>query len=203
MSQGYSDADVNRAESYKARVKAVALKSSAPDLNSYLSSLEMWGEFWVARQQDLSRLAQMETKTNQFNLTTRRWTSDQISQFMIEQDHDVLCFKLTDCFADHGLVGTMVVSYQGEEARILSWLLSCRVFSRTCEEFMLTKLVARAQKRGIHRIFGNYISTEKNKVVASLFSSLGFTGIDNSGSFVLEISNMSLPETFVLSKTID
>src|SRR3990170_2971012 len=158
-SHGFSDADIKRAESYQARAKLATLRVTAPDIDTYLSSMEMRGEVWVARQEDLPRLTQMEAKTNQFNLTTRRWTSDQISRFMAAHDHDVLCFQLIDRFADHGLVGSMVISYQGSEARILSWLLSCRVFSRTCEEFMLSELVKRAQERGVHRIVGEYIAT--------------------------------------------
>lgn len=202
-SQGFSAEDIRRAESYKARAKAATLQSAAPDLDAYLCSLEMCGEVWVARQDDLPRLAQMESKTNQFNLTARRWSAEQISRFMAAHDHDVLCFQLSDRFADHGLVGTMIVSYQGAEVRILSWLLSCRVFSRTCEEFMLEKLVARAQERGVHRIVGEYIATDKNQVVAKLFTRLGFAATDNSGLFVLEMSNASLPRTFVANKVTD
>lgn len=202
-SQGFSAEDIKRVESYKARAKAVTLQSVAPDLDTYLCSLEMCGEAWVARQEDLPRLAQMEAKTNQFNLTTRRWTSDQISRFMVAHDHDVLCFQLIDRFADHGLVGTIIVSYQGVEARILSWLLSCRVFSRTFEEFMLSELVKCVQARGVHRIVGKYIATEKNKVVANLFARLGFVVNDNSGLFELEMSNAFLPQTFVSSKATE
>lgn len=200
-SQGFSDEDIKRAESYRARAKLATLQATAPDIDTYLSSLEMRGEVWLARQEDLLRLAQMEAKTNQFNLTTRRWTSDHISRFMAAHDHDVLCFQLIDRFADHGLVGSMTISYQGEEARILSWLLSCRVFSRTCEEFMLSELVRYALERGVRKILGEYVSTEKNKVVANLFTRLGFVSIDNSGLFVLDMSNASLPKTFVSNKT--
>jgi len=199
-SQGFSAEDLKRAESYQARAKLAALQATATDLDTYLSSMAMHGEVWVARQEDLSRLAQMEAKTNQFNLTTRRWTSEQISRFMAAADHDVLCFQLADRFADHGLVGSMIVSYQGTEARILSWLLSCRVFSRTGEEFMLSKLVERARERQAHRIVGEYIAAGKNKVVSRLFSRLGFVESDNSGLFVLEMSSASLPQTFVSSK---
>ena len=199
-SQGFSAEDLKRAESYQAKAKSATLQGAALDLETYLSSMEMHGEVWIARKEDLPRLAQMEAKTNQFNPTTRRWTSEQISQFMAAQDHDVLCFQLIDRFADHGLVGNMIVSYQGAEVRILSWLLSCRVFSRTCEEYMLSKLVKRAQERGVHRVVGEYIATEKNKVVADLFTNLGFVITDNGGLFALEMPNASLPQTFVSTK---
>jgi FkbH-like protein len=187
-SQGYSDEDIKRSKSYRARAKTAILQASAPDLESYLSSIEMYGEMWGARHQDISRLAQMEAKTNQFNITTRRWTAEQILSFIDADDHDVFCFQLTDRFADHGLVGSMIVSYQDTEVRILSWLLSCRVFSRTCEEFMLSELVKYAVEKGASRIIGEYLATEKNKVVANLFNRLGFVAADH-GLSVIEVSN--------------
>lgn len=200
-SQGFSAEDIKRTESYRARAKSATLQAAIPDLDTYLSSMEMRGEVWVARQEDLPRLVQMEARTNQFNLTTRRWTSEQISRFMEDaHDHDILCFQLIDRFADHGLVGTIIVSYQDTEARILSWLLSCRVFSRTCEEFMLSELVKRAQERGANRIVGEYIATEKNKIVTNLFTRLEFVATDHSGLFILEMSSTSLPKTFVSNK---
>jgi FkbH-like protein len=73
-SQGFSAEDLKRTSSYKARTKSESLRTSATNLESYLSSLQMTGDVWVARQEDLARLTQMEAKTNQFNLTTRRWT---------------------------------------------------------------------------------------------------------------------------------
>jgi FkbH-like protein len=199
-SQGYSDEDIKRSKSYQAKAKTATLQASTPDLETYLVSLEMHGEFWIARHEDIPRLAQMEAKTNQFNLTTRRWTADHISRFIDADDHDVFCFRLSDRFADHGLVGSMIVSYQGAEARILGWLLSCRVFSRTCEEFMLPELVKCARTRGVQRIVGEYVATEKNQVVANLFTRLGFVAPDNDGLFVLELSNASLPQTSVSIK---
>jgi len=199
-SQSYSEEDVKRSKSYQARAKTAALQVSAPDLESYLTSMEMHGEIWLARNEDIARLAQMEAKTNQFNMTTRRWTAHNIGRFIDADDHDVLCFQLFDIFADHGLVGSMIISYQGAEIRILSWLLSCRVFSRTCEEFMLSELVKHALEKGVSRIIGEYVATEKNKIVASLYSRLGFVAIDNDGLFELEISDAHIPPSYILPK---
>ena len=197
-SQGFSTDDLKRSQSYQARTQAVSLRQNATDLESYLSSMEMKGEVWTARQEDILRLTQMEAKTNQFNLTTRRWTSDRINGFMANDNYDVLCFSLVDRFADHGLVGSMVVSYMGTEVRILSWLLSCRVFSRTCEEFMLTDLVRRAMNRGATRMVGEFIATGKNGIVSNLLTRLGFVADeDKSGIFVMNVSNATLPRTFV------
>ncbi len=198
--QEFSDVDMKRTASYQARAISARLKVATPDFDSYLASLEMHGAVWPARQEDLPRLAQMEIKTNQFNLTTRRWTAEQLASFMTGSDHDVLCFNLVDRFADHGLVGSLVVSYHADEARVLSWLLSCRVFSRTCEEFMRDELVKRAQERGISRIIGEYSATEKNAVVADLFKRIGFAITDRHGTFRLDLPSVGLAKTFISQK---
>jgi FkbH-like protein len=195
--QEFSDVDLKRTASYQARAMSARLKVTAPDFESYLVSLTMCGSVWSARPEDLSRLAQMEVKTNQFNLTTRRWTAEQLMNFMTRPDHDVLCFSLVDRFADHGLVGSMIVSYQAGEARILSWLLSCRVFSRTCEEFIRDELIKRAKERGIATIVGEYSVTDKNAVVSDLFKRIGFETTENNGLFRLDLPHAELAKTFI------
>jgi FkbH-like protein len=200
-SQNYSTEDVNRTASYRARKQSTQLQAHAADLDTYLESLEMRGEVWSAKSADIGRLAQMEAKTNQFNLTTRRWTASHLTGFMQAEDHDALCFQLVDRFADHGLVGSMVVHYKNEEARILSWLLSCRVFSRTCEEFMLIDLIQRAKRRGIRQIIGEYVSTPKNKVVENLFARLGFEPRGATGKYGLTLSSRGLPRSLIRNAT--
>jgi len=196
-SQGLSVEDIKRTDSYQARAKAAEMQAVAPDLESYLTSLQMHGSLGIARQEDLARLAQMETKTNQFNVTTRCWSSDQVAKFMAMPNHDVLCFHMMDRFTDHGFVGSMIVSYEGNKARILSWLLSCRVFSRTCEEFMLGELIGLAVERGALTLHGEYVATEKNKVISGLYASLGFERLDDAGRFSLNLADVSVPKTLI------
>ena len=199
-SQHFSKEDIKRSNSYQARAKSVALQASAPDLETFLMSMKMHGEFRKARHEDIPRLAQMEMKTNQFNVTTRRWSAEQISQFIIDKEYDVFTFQLSDCHTDHGLVGSLFVSYRDKDVQILSWLLSCRVFSRTCEEFMMAELVTLAERRGFNRIIGEYIPSEKNKVIANLFVRLGFVDIDNNRLFAMKFSEIVLPQTYICSQ---
>ena len=190
-SQAMSKEDLCRTKSYQALNNSEALKIQATDLSSYLESLEMTGRFSVAVDNDLIRLTQMEMKTNQFNLTTRRWTSNQISGFMSSKNHDVFCLHLKDRFADHGLVASMVVEYGCKEARILSWLLSCRVFSRTCEEFMMDNLIVRAKKKGVLKISGQYLPTEKNQVIQDLYIKFGFVKLLHQQIFECDITSVT------------
>jgi FkbH-like protein len=196
-SQFFSDADVGRARSYTARIQAKSLRSTATDLSSYLNSLQMIGQVCVAGPDDLSRLAQMEAKTNQFNLTTRRWTSAKLSEFMVQMNHEVICFRMKDCFTDHGLVGSMVLRYDDDEIKILSWILSCRVFSRTCEEFMFLFLISLAKQRRSSKIIGEIILTEKNKIFRDLYNRLGFLSYQPEGFFVYEMRRAVSPITYI------
>lgn len=171
----FSHEDLSRTASYHGRKMADIAKTSAANLEDYLAGLKMDGLIWSARDEDLHRLSQMENKTNQFNMTTKRWSADQLRQFMMSDNHDVICFRLVDKFADHGLVSSLVVRYENNSAHILSWLMSCRVLSRTAEEFILNDLIERARSRNATEIIGEYRPTEKNIIVSDLYKRLGFT----------------------------
>ena len=167
-------ADLGRAASYRARRAAAEEAAQSADLGTYLAGLAMQGALEAARPADLARLAQMEQKTNQFNLTTRRYDERAIAGFLARADAVVLSFRLADKFADHGLVASLIAVEEGDVLRIDSWLMSCRVFSRSAEQFMLRGLLAIAQARGIDAIRGEYRPTPKNAVVAGLYERLGF-----------------------------
>src|SRR6185437_5370259 len=113
-------------------------------------------------------------------------------------DHEVLCFKLVDRFADHGLVSSVVVRYSNSEARIVSWLMSCRVFSRGAEEFILNALLQRAEEQGATTIVGEYIPSAKNGVVADLYPRLGFEA--RNGAYELAVRPDAKRHTFVKSE---
>jgi FkbH-like protein len=166
--------DMVRAASYAGRRRAAQLQEQATDLESYLISLAMTGIVYSARPQDLPRLAQMELKTNQFNLTTRRYSIEDIKRLMEDRGAVVMALKLADRFAEHGLVGSLIGVLEPDAVRIDSWLMSCRVFSRTAEEYMLLRLIDYARARGVHRLRGEYLASPKNSVVADLYQRMGF-----------------------------
>jgi FkbH-like protein len=124
----------------------------------------------------------MELKTDQFNLTTRRYTEEQLRQLMARPDVVCLTFRLRDRFADHDLVSSLLGVIDGETLRIDSWLMSCRVFSRTAEHFIVNELARLAARRRVGRVVGEYRPTEKNRVVADLFPRLGFRPEVEGGS---------------------
>ncbi len=179
--QAYTPADFQRSTAYTARSLAQRAQAEAPDLASYLRGLDMVGQLAPAQQAELPRLAQLEHKTNQFNLTTRRYTQAQLAACLQRSDALVLSLHLKDRFGDHGLVGALVALHEGSALRIDSWLLSCRVFSRTAEHFMLAGLARWALQQGATALLGEYHPTARNALVADLYARLGFTRIGTDG----------------------
>jgi len=172
--QELSTADLQRAASYQARVQSAALQAEAPDLESYLLSLEMKGIVKLADESDLPRLAQLEMKTNQFNLSTRRLSLDQLRAMSVSGDTIVLAVSLADRFADHGLVSYLAASCSGSQMVITDWLMSCRVFARTLEQFVFNHLVTHAVTRGLSSIEARFTPTAKTLSMGGLFRQLGF-----------------------------
>ena len=184
--QAYTTEDLGRAAAYTARAAALAEQAEATDIGSYLAGLAMKGRLYVPDEADIARLAQLEQKTNQFNVTTRRYSEASIRGFLGRDDAIVLAFRLADRFGDHGLVSTLIAFHEGDTLRIDSWLMSCRVFSRSAEQYILRGLRQMAQQRGAKRLRGEYRPTPKNDVVADVYTRMGFVAVDGTW-FVREV----------------
>jgi FkbH-like protein len=170
----YTPEDLARAQSYTVRRQVEEARAQTVDMPSFLRSLEMRGRLYEATGSDLPRIAQLEQKTNQFNLTTRRYSASAIDEYAERPDVVMLAFGLRDKFGNHGLVSSLIGLLEGSSLRIDSWLMSCRVFSRTVEAFIMQRLIDLARQRGAQRIVGEYLPTERNRVVADLYQRLGF-----------------------------
>ncbi len=176
--QRLGDADFARGAAYQARAQAHAACADAADLRGFLSGLGMRGRVFAADDGSLARIAQLESKTNQFNLTTRRYDETRIRDFAARRDALVLAATLSDRFGDHGLVSSLIAVADDDALVIESWLMSCRVFSRTLEQFVMRALVERTRARGLARIVGRYAASPNNGVVADLFPRLGFSALE-------------------------
>jgi FkbH-like protein len=176
----YTQEDLGRGAAYGARAAALAEQAEATDIGGYLAGLGMKGSLRRLTEADIARVAQLEMKTNQFNVTTRRYGEAAIRGFMEREDAVVLAFRLADRFGDHGLTSTLVAFREGDTMRIDSWLMSCRIFSRSAEQFILRGLIGIAAELGVKRVLGMYLPTAKNDVVADLYPRLGFAMVDKS-----------------------
>ncbi|MDF3812582.1 MULTISPECIES: HAD-IIIC family phosphatase [Rhodopseudomonas] len=167
--------DVSRSRSYAARGRRLAEIEEATDLDGYLRGLCMTMSVESVGSNNISRVTQLINKTNQFNLTTRRYSEVQVEKFVATPGNIGLAFRLRDRLDDAGLIA--VILAQAEEAgalRIDSWLMSCRVLGRRVEAASLEALVQVAGLVGATGLIGEYIPTARNALVAPHYESLGF-----------------------------
>jgi len=175
--------DRQRTESYYAMARNESLRRSAASVEEYLQELGMEIEWGPADEVTLDRVTQLINKTNQFNLTTRRYTLEQTGRLMRSRDRWFCWFRLRDRFADHGLIAVLLAERGAVEWRVDSWLMSCRVLGRGVERFMFQKLAEAARDESATALRAWFIPTAKNAVVKDLLPGLGFVQAEDS-SFV-------------------
>jgi FkbH-like protein len=172
-----SQEDIERAATYTANAKRASVERKFTNYGEYLDSLEMSAEIDEFRPIYLERITQLISKTNQFNLTTRRYTFTEIEDIAGSSLHVAMYGRLTDMFGDNGLISVIIgrVDDNMRDLHIDLWIMSCRVLKRDMEFAMLDALVERAKKAGVSRIRGYYLQTAKNNMVAEHYATLGFT----------------------------
>lgn len=172
---GLTEEDRQRTELYVQERRRRELRASAGDIDQYLRSLNMRMTIGVNDARQVARIAQLTQRTNQFNLTTRRYSEADIRQWMTDPDRLVAHFRLTDVFGDSGLVGVALVrGVRGPVAEFDSFLLSCRVIGRQAETTFLHALLELLRQRGVRRVEASYIPTKKNGLVKDFWPRHGF-----------------------------
>jgi FkbH-like protein len=170
--------DLKRARYYQDNVMRGNLRTRANNLEDYLASLEMTITFQPFDATGRARILQLLNKSNQYNLTTRRYTEPEILE--VENDSKVftLQVRLTDIFGDNGMIS--VVICRSAEPRVWdidTWLMSCRVLGRKVEHAVLREILRHAQALGIDKLCGTYRPTERNALVVDHYARLGFSKI--------------------------
>lgn len=166
--------DLKRNEMYQENAKRAQLQATFTDYKEYLLSLEMKAVVKSFEPVYLARIAQLTNKSNQFNLTTRRYTQTEIEDISSNQEYITLYGKLTDKFGDNGVVSVVIGHKEGQECHIDLWIMSCRVLKRDMEYAMMDMLVKRCKEEGISRIYGYYYPTAKNSMVCEFYKLQGF-----------------------------
>jgi FkbH-like protein len=174
-SAAMSPEDLARADAYRANVARVAGQSKFADYGEYLDSLQMTAEIGAFKPVYLERITQLINKTNQFTLTTRRYTHAEIEQIAVDRRYVTLYGRLADTFGDHGLISVIIGRLDGAAVHVDLWLMSCRVLKRDMELAMLDALVAAARAAGAPELRGTYSRTPKNALVAEHYPMLGFS----------------------------
>jgi FkbH-like protein len=197
-----TDDDLARTSQYQANKERDALKASTTDLPAYLRGLEMqliWRRF---DQIGLQRTAQLINKTNQFNLTTRRYTEDDVLEIMRDERAFGLQLRLLDRFGDNGIIAILVGRMVNESDLLVdTWLMSCRVLGRQVEPTSLNLIAEQARRLGARRLIGEYVPTKKNGMVRDHYTKLGFRPLDEDASgatrAVLDLDGFVPAETFI------
>ena len=173
-----SEDDVKRSNYYSDNQKRLEKESLFDNYENFLKSLNMKSEIKLFNDNYLERITQLINKTNQFNLTTKRYTIKEVELISKKQNYIPIYGKLSDKFGDNGLISVIIAKITGNICLIEAFLMSCRVLKRGMEYQMLNELVKISKEKNIKKIRGIYRPTLKNSMVNNLFSELGFTLID-------------------------
>ncbi len=184
-----SEDDRNRTEMYRANAQRNAAKRSITDYGEYLDSLEMKAAIKHFEPMYIARIAQLTNKSNQFNVTTRRYTEAEIANISRDPSFIPIYGKLEDKYGDNGVVSVVIGNIKGSELHIDLWIMSCRVLKRDMELAMLDELVRLSKERGITELYGYYYPTAKNSMVRELFGAFGFEKVseDEKGNTVWKL----------------
>ncbi len=169
--------DKKRSDFYKQDQERKILKESVGSLKAFYKSLLMKAVISLNPIHDYKRISQLTQRTNQFNLTTRRYTEGEIKEMIASPQYDVFDIILEDKFGENGIIGVIIIKYSGKEAWIDTFLMSCRVIGRTVENTFWRQVAEFLREKGIEGVYGEYLPTRKNKLVSTLYDNLGFEGL--------------------------
>ena len=175
-----SDEDKNRGAMYRAESRRKTLKAQVTDMESYYFSLEMVIKIQFADEFAIPRISQQTQKTNQFNVTTRRYSDADIKELLESENSDVIYVKLSDIFGDSGIVGACILRYDGSTAFVDTLLLSCRVVGRKVEDILINQVLELAKKKGLKTVVGEYYPTNRNQQVEFFFTEHNFEEIQSN-----------------------
>ncbi|MBQ5440318.1 MAG: HAD-IIIC family phosphatase [Clostridia bacterium] len=186
----FSEDDLKRNEMYKANVQRASMSASFENYSDYLLSLDMNAVIDDFIPMYIQRITQLSNKSNQFNVTTKRYTTAEMEAVFASDEYIRLYGKLTDKFGDNGVVSVVIGKKDGSVLNMELWLMSCRVLKRDMELAMLDTLVERCREQGIETIKGYYCPTAKNSMVKELYGFFGFekTEEDDNGNTVWQLN---------------
>ena len=199
--------DLNRAAYYSSNTRRATCEASFRDYGEFLASLEMRAEIGPFSAMYLERITQLINKTNQFNLTTKRYTSAEVDAIAQDPNFVTLYGRLADKFGDNGLVSVVIGRSVNETLELDLWLMSCRVLNREMELAMFDALLEYCQAKSIRKIVGVYIPSKKNKMVSDHYFKLGFTagaGISETHQlWHYDVSNAQARKSRYICRTTD
>ena len=177
--------DEEKTKQYADNAKRNQLQKTVGSFGDYLKQLAITMER-VDAKANMERLTQLVNKTNQFNLTTKRYSQSEMQQVLENTEKKVYLYRVADCFGDNGIVAAVIVDCHGDVPMIEEFVMSCRIMGKNIEDAIVQDVEQDIKKSGYDRIQGIYLPTAKNKPVAGLYDRLGYqkagevTGTDNA-----------------------
>jgi FkbH-like protein len=200
--------DRRRGDLYRQRAEAETARAGAGSLEDFYRDLAMELSVAPIASRSLPRAAQLTQKTNQFNVTTRRYTESEIAERLSDPGWTGFTVAVKDRFGDHGIVGVALARVEGDALAIDTLLLSCRVIGRTVESAMLARLCDDAVARGLRSLRGTFIATAKNAPARDLFERHGFQKVaegEGGEEWRLDVGSARIgwPDWFALARSGD
>ncbi len=169
-----SEEDLQRTSMYRAETQRKTGQKAYQNFDEFLASLQLVVKTLPVEDAEIPRVAQLTQKTNQFNLTTKRYSEAEIQSFVANKDYDLFYLKLSDRFGDFGIVGVAILKYEKDVGVFDTFLLSCRVLGRGIEEIFLAHCLKIIQGKGKRSAIGQYVPTRKNVMVKDFYEKRGF-----------------------------
>ncbi|WP_240139884.1 HAD-IIIC family phosphatase [Streptomyces sp. MUM 178J] len=169
-----TEEDRERTARYRTEAKRRELREDAPSYQEYLNGLDIEASLSPPTPSELTRVAQLTLRTNQFHLATERLRADDVQRLCARPGHRVLAVRARDRFGDHGLVGVVFLRRDGAVLRIDNYVLSCRVFSRGIESACLTAVLEHARATGARSVLARYLPSPRNAAFAGFYTDHGF-----------------------------
>ncbi len=196
--------DTTRTQSYQQQQQRVEEQTKFVSLDDYLISLNTTATIRPFESSNISRVAQLIQRSNQFNLTTRRYSEAECHSLASDPASHTLTIQIKDKFGDFGLilVSILRIDKVGDQMEIDSFLMSCRVLQRGVEKLAMNEIIGYARTCGLKRLIGRYIPTAKNVMVKSFYESFGFHLVEECSQghaiWALDINDdLDFPHTIV------
>jgi FkbH-like protein len=197
--------DVDRSAYYSSNAQRRSHQLGFGNYGEFLASLEMTAEIGPFCPVYLERITQLINKTNQFNVTGRRYTRAEIEAISRDPAFITLYGRLADKFGDNGLVSVVIGRVSDAKVELDAWLMSCRVLNREMEFAMFDALAEQCRARGIRKIVGVYIPSKKNSVVARHYATLGFSRVGETSEsrelWLYEVASTHSAKTRYIRRT--
>lgn len=171
--------DKEKTKQYQENAKRADLEKSTGSFEDYLTALNI-EIFRVDGKENMNRLHQLVNKTNQFNLTTRRYELAQMQETVESPEKRVYAYRVSDCFGDYGIVAALIVDVSGPVPEVEEFAMSCRIMGKNVENALMHDVEEDLQRAGYEKLQGRYIPTAKNKPVAGLYEKLGYCVVEET-----------------------